>query len=226
MALTNSGSQADIVSSQVAHKTGEINNQLIAPLNADLGAEGHEVRLAFYINLPFKSGDTVLGSSSYFVHPLPKGIDTILGLPWMHNTGAAVTSNSVILCPDGAHRPMVNVTQRRFDPLQPVQNFKDLGFVNRPMTEDKSHCFAICMIMADHPQVDEFIDFEWHNPLLDIEDDDPSKLDLSEDACAQALEALILEFNNILVSQLPSDRAPPFQPVNHEIPLIDPLAHI
>jgi hypothetical protein len=77
--------------------------------------------------------------------------------------------------------------------------------------------------MAD---TDEFIDYEPHNPLLDIDDDDPLKPDISAEDCEEQLQDLFREFSDVLVDELPEDRPAPFRPVNHRIPLVDPDQHV
>lgn len=68
---------------------------------------------------------------------------------------------------------------------------------------------------------DEIIAAEPHNPLLDVVDD-PSLPDLSESEALSQLDTLLAEFSDVFVDKLPMDKLPPFRPVNHFIPLIDP----
>lgn len=225
VALVDSGSQADVISSQLAHRLGIEIHRLLAPVHADLGAEGHEVRLSLFASLSFRSGTVTLPSRSFFVSPLPPGIDAILGLPWMRDTGAAVNADSVFLSPSGPHEPVVDLTGRRFN-LQPQRNFLDLGFTQAPMSPVDQHRFAQCALIAGMTNADEFIDFEPVNPLMDNIVDDPTSPDISEAECSSTLDSLLLEFNDILVTELPADRPAPFRPVNHSIPLINPNEHI
>ncbi|GAA5986982.1 hypothetical protein JCM11641_002275 [Rhodosporidiobolus odoratus] len=100
-----------------------------------------------------------------------------------------------------------------------------LGYTNRQMTWAEVGPFVICALRAGVPPplVNEFveiIEFEQHNPLLDVDDDvldDPN--DLSESEARQALDKLLGEFADDFVDELPGP--PPFRPVNHSIPLLD-----
>jgi hypothetical protein len=67
---------------------------------------------------------------------------------------------------------------------------------------------------------DEIIEWEPHNPLLDVVDD-PSVPDLTAEEAQVELEATLKEFSNVFVDSLPMERLPPFRPVNHTIPLLD-----
>ncbi|SGY28176.1 BQ5605_C083g12990 [Microbotryum silenes-dioicae] len=58
-------------------------------------------------------------------------------------------------------------------------------------------------------------------PLLDVVDD-PALEDLSESEARTRLAALLEKYSDVFVDSLPMDRLPPYRPVNHEIPLIDP----
>jgi Aspartyl protease len=223
--LIDSGSQADVISSALAHKLGIPIQRLLAPLHADLGAEGHAVRLALFLTSSFSSGMISLPQRSFFVTPLPAGIDAILGLPWLRDTGTAASADSVFFTPDGPNEPIVDLTSQRFA-LQPDQNFVDLGFVNSPMSLEDQHRFAMCAMISGMADTDEFIDYEPHNPLLDIDDDDPLKPDISAEDCEEQLQVLLREFSDVLVDELPEDRPAPFRPVNHRIPLVDPGQHV
>lgn len=77
-------------------------------------------------------------------------------------------------------------------------------------------------MLSGSTKADEFIDFEPYNPLLDDYEDGPSKADIDEAECQGQINNLLAEFSDILVSELPPDQRPPFQPVNHLIPAIDP----
>ena len=212
IALADTGSQADVLSPALAHKIGAPIQRLLAPVRADLGADGHEVRLALFTQSAFASGATSLPSRPYFVAPLPPGIDAILGLPWFESTGAAASASSVFLRPDGPSELIVDLTAKRFID-QPTQNFRDLGFTDRAMTcmtPDEQHSFALCAMLSGSTKADEFIDFEPYSPLLDDYEDDPSKADIDEAECQRQLNDLLAEFSDILVSELPPDQRPPF----------------
>jgi hypothetical protein len=223
--LVDSGSQADVILSSLAHQLGLPIHRLLAPLHADLGAEGHAVRLALYLTVSFTSGIISLPQRSFFVAPLPEGIDAILGLPWLSDTGAAVSADSVFCTPAGPNEPIVDLTSQRFV-VQPQQNLEDLGFVNTPMSTEDQHCFALCAMISGMTDADEYIDYEPYNPLLDIHDDDPLQPDISEEECEEQLQVLLREFSDVLVDELPAHRPAPFRPVNHRIPLIDPEEHV
>lgn len=218
--LVDSGSQADILSPEIVHRAGIEVEHLVAPLIADLGAEGHQVRLAVFARADFSSGEISLSSRPFFVHRLPAGIDAILGLPWLHDTGMAVSSTSVFAVPNGPHAPVVDLKLGRFA-LQPDLNFEDLGFVRRDMSPDESHRFAVCSILAGIEDSPDYIGYEPHNPLIDVADDDPLQPDISHAEFTVACDALLAEFADTLVDELPHDRPAPFRPVNHSIPIID-----
>ncbi|SCZ99444.1 BZ3500_MvSof-1268-A1-R1_Chr7-2g09538 [Microbotryum saponariae] len=62
-------------------------------------------------------------------------------------------------------------------------------------------------------------------PLLDIVDD-PALNDMSESEARTRLAALLEKFSDVFVDSLPMDQLPPYRPVNHEIPLIDPTEKV
>jgi hypothetical protein len=217
--LVDSGAQADVLSADVALALGLELHRLIAPVHAELGVDGHTVRLAVYSHAPFRSGHINLPPRPFFVGRLPAGIDVLLGLPWMRDTSVSVSADSVFVTPAGPHVPVIDLAARRFN-NQPAPNFKDLGFVDAPMSVIDQHRFALCAIAADTPRLEEWIDLEPRNPLLDVQDD-PSTPDLTADEAEAQVAALLREFSHILVDELATDQIPPFRPVNHSIPLID-----
>jgi hypothetical protein len=217
--LVDSGAQADVLSSDIALALGLELHRLIAPVHAELGVDGHTVRLALYTRATFRSGQIDLPSRPFFVGRLPTGIDLLLGLPWMRDTGVSVSANSVFITPNGPHAPVIDLASRRFND-QPAHNLKDLGFVESPMSTDDQHRLALCAIAAETPHLDEWIDFEPRNPLLDVTDD-PSLPDLTTEEADTQVALLMQEFSHVLVDELPTDSIPPFRPVNHSIPLID-----
>lgn len=107
IALAETGSQANVLSPALAHKIGAPIQRLLAPVRANLNADGHEVCLALFTQSAFASRATSLLSRPYFVAPLPPGIDAILSLPWFKSTGAAASASSVFLQPDGPSEPIV-----------------------------------------------------------------------------------------------------------------------
>ncbi|GAA5980370.1 hypothetical protein JCM11641_001779 [Rhodosporidiobolus odoratus] len=218
-ALVDSGSQADVLSSAFAHKLGLPFRRLLAPVHADLGADGHSVRLSIYAEVTVQVGKLTIPCRSFFVAPLPSGIDAILGVPWLHSTNTAVSSTSLFFVPTGPSEEVYNPREGRFN-FQPRRNFDDLGFVNRSMTEDEEHRFAVCAMLAGVEGIDDYVDFESHNPLLDVDDDDPSLPDISAEESEHALSALKERFADVLVDSLPT-RLPPHRPVDHDIDLLD-----
>ncbi|GAA5977291.1 hypothetical protein JCM11641_000055 [Rhodosporidiobolus odoratus] len=218
-ALVDSGSQADVLSSAFAHRLGLPFRRLLAPVHADLGADGHAVRLSVYAEVPVEVGELILPRRSLFVAPLPDGIDAILGVPWMRTTNTAVSATSLFVVPVGPSEEVFNFESGRFN-VQPRRNFDDLGFVNRPMSPDEEHRFALCAVMADVEGIDDFVDFEPHNPLLDVDNNDPSVPDLSAEEAEDLLTSLKERFADVLVDALP-DRLPPHCPIDHSIDLVN-----
>jgi len=106
------------------------------------------------------------------------------------------------------------------------------------MPSDQQHLFIQCCIIAGVTHLnrappgndgvtalDEFIELELHNPLLDLTDDDPLSIDLSEAECNVLKDALVEKHKNLFVTELPRQK-PPFRPVNHTIPLINETLNI
>jgi len=221
-ALFDSGSQADLMSSALAIRLGLKLRRLIAPIHADLGAEGHEVRLAVYASTSLTVGSLSFRERSFFVSPLPAGIDLILGVPWLKDTNAAVSADKVFVVPQGPSDDVIDFDSGRFKP-QPRGNLDTLGFVNRPMTSDESHRFAVLSVRTNVPGIDDYVDYEPHNPLLDVIEDLDIE-DYTPEEARRLAEALLEEFSDVVVDELPS-RLPPFRPINHEIDLVDDFKH-
>ncbi|GAA5875076.1 hypothetical protein JCM1840_001758 [Sporobolomyces johnsonii] len=215
VALTDSGSQADVISSEFALWYGFDLRRLVAPVHADLGSDGHSVRLALYTAVPCAVGPLSSTSRSFFVAPLPPGLDAILGVPWMRDSGIGISSSKMFFVPAGPNEDIYDFNSGRFA-LQPRRNLDDLGFVQRKMTGEESTRFALCAIAAGVPGLDDYVDFEPHNPLLDNWDDDPSKPDILSEEAAELLSELRSRFADVFVKDLPN-RLPPFRPVNHSI---------
>ncbi|GAA5979967.1 hypothetical protein JCM11641_008248 [Rhodosporidiobolus odoratus] len=215
VALTDSGSQADVLSSEFALKNGLELRRLVAPVHADLGADGHSVRLAIFTAVPCSVGPGAYESRSFFVGPLPSGIDVILGVPWMRDSNVGVSASTLSFIPEGPSEDFYDFKTGQFA-LQPQKNLDDLGFVQRPMTADESTRFFFCALAAGVPGLEDFVDYEPHNPLLDEWQDDPSLPDLSKDEAAERLAKLRSDFADVFVDDLP-DCLPPFRPINHDI---------
>ena len=216
-ALFDSGSQADVMSSSFAHRLGLNFHRLIAPVHAELGADGHEVRLSIFTSSSCSAGNLSFPQRSFFVAPLPAGVDVILGVPWLKDTNSAVSVKKVFVVPQGPSEDVIDFESGRFA-IQPQRNLDDLGFVNRPMSSDESHRFALCAIAANIPGIDDYVDYEEHNPLLDVEDELEGLTDLTLEEAEERIKELLERFSDVLVDDLP-DRLPPLRPINHEIDL-------
>ncbi|GAA5879376.1 hypothetical protein JCM8547_004019, partial [Rhodosporidiobolus lusitaniae] len=196
VALTDSGSQADVISSEFALRSGFELRRLVAPVHAELGADGHSVRLALYTAVPCSVGPIAHETRSFFVAPLPAGIDAILGVPWMRDSGVALSSSSLFFVPSGPSEEVYDFETGRFA-LQPRQNLDDLGFVRRDMDAGEQNAFVLCALAAGVPGLEDFVDYEPPNPLLDDWEDDPSKPDISAEEAADELEKLKSEFDDV-----------------------------
>ncbi|GAA6003362.1 hypothetical protein JCM5350_002836, partial [Sporobolomyces pararoseus] len=119
-------SQADLMSSELAIRLDLPVKRLIAPIHADLGAEGHEVRLSLYASTSLTVGALSFRARSFFVSPLPAGIDVILGVPWLKDTNSAISADKVFVVPSGPSEEIINLETGRFNP-QPRRNLEDLG---------------------------------------------------------------------------------------------------
>ncbi|GAA5913702.1 hypothetical protein JCM5296_000007 [Sporobolomyces johnsonii] len=155
-------------------------------------------------------------------------MDTILGVPWLRDTGIAVSTSRLFFAPDGPSEEVYNFNEGWFTE-QPARNLIDLGFTDRPMTSDDLHLFIICAISAGVPgslvaDVIDRVELKPHNPLLDVDDDDPALTDLTDAEARSQLGDLLKRFDDILVDELPGPL--PFRPVNHPIPLKDIEAKI
>lgn len=215
VALTDSGSQADVISSEFALRNGFELRRLLAPVHADLGADGHSVRLALYTAVPCSVGPVEYATRSFFVAPLPAGIDAILGVPWLRDSKVGISSSKMFFVPDGPNEDFYDFETGRFA-LQPQRNLDDLGFVQRPMSVGEQNAFFLCALAAGVPGLEDVVEYEPHNPLLDEWEDDPSKPDLSEEEAAEQLSELRSRFSDVFVKDLP-DCLPPFRPINHDI---------
>ncbi|GAA5984562.1 hypothetical protein JCM11641_006550 [Rhodosporidiobolus odoratus] len=218
-ALVDSGSQADVLSTTFAHRLGIPLRRLVAPLHADLGADGHSVRLGLYGEVEVRVGTLPLEKRSFFISPLPPGVDVILGVPWLGVSGVAVSAHKVFVVPSGPSEDVIDFDHGRFT-IQPQANFDSLGFTQCAMTAEEEHRFAICAITAGVEGLEDFVDFEPHNPLLDEDDDDPSLPDISAEEAESAVQSLLEKYADVLVSELPNP-LPPHRPEDHSIDLLD-----
>ncbi|GAA5969842.1 hypothetical protein JCM11641_008057 [Rhodosporidiobolus odoratus] len=213
--LIDSGSQADIVSSEFALRHGFELRRLVAAVHADLGSDGHSVRLALFTAIPCTVGAVEQASRSFFVAPLPPGIDTILGVPWLRDSGTAVSASRLFFVPEGPNEEVYDFETGRFS-LQPERNFENLGFEKRPMTAGEQTDFFLCALAAGVPGLEDYVNLEPRNPLLDDWEDDPTQPDLSEAEAQTRLAELTARYDDVFVDDLPNC-LPPFRPINHDI---------
>ncbi|GAA5990933.1 hypothetical protein JCM11641_003506 [Rhodosporidiobolus odoratus] len=219
--LVDSGAQADVLSPQLVHRLGLQVRRLLAPVHADLAADGQQVRLSLFTTATVSVGKVFGEERSFLVCPLPGGVDAILGVPWMRDTGTAVSSSKLFVAPSGPSADVYNFDRGKFCE-QPARNLEDLGYTDRIMDSDELSSFVICALSAgvDSQLVGsaaESIDLEPNTPLLDVDDDDPDGDDLSEEEARQELTSLLSKFDDIIVDELPGP--PPFRPINHGIQL-------
>ncbi|GAA5918274.1 hypothetical protein JCM5296_006269 [Sporobolomyces johnsonii] len=141
----------------------------------------------------------------------------------MKDTGMAVSSSALFVAPDGPSDLVYDFEAGRFT-AQPDRNLRELGFTDCRMDNEEFSHFVVCAIRAGVPRDEvagavDSVGLEPHNPMLDIEDDDPAGVDLSEDEAKTALDELLDRFSDVFVDELPGP--PPFRPVNHEIRLVN-----
>ncbi|GAA5988231.1 hypothetical protein JCM11641_002094 [Rhodosporidiobolus odoratus] len=219
ISLVDSGAQADVLSPLLAHQLGLPVRRLVAPVHADLAAEGQQVRLSLFAVVDIMVGGLEVKGRSCFVCPLPPGTDAILGVPWLRDTGTAVSASKLFVAPTGPSRDVYDFEKGVFVD-QPARNLLDLGYTDRAMGDNELSSFILCALSAGvEPslvaQTVESIELEPHNPLLDDEDDDPKVVEISEEEAKVQLAALLKRFDDIFVDELPGP--PPFRPINHEI---------
>ncbi|GAA5883412.1 hypothetical protein JCM1840_000196 [Sporobolomyces johnsonii] len=152
----------------------------------------------------------------------------ILGVPWLRDTGVAVSASRLFFALTGPSEEVYNFDEGRFAD-QPARNLADLGFTDDPMSEKDLRSFLLCAVSAgvSRALVDDVVDrvdLEPHNPLLDVDDDDPSSADLSDEEARAELADLLKRFEDVFVDELPGP--PPLRPINHPIPLKDVEAKI
>ncbi|GEM08046.1 hypothetical protein Rt10032_c04g2063 [Rhodotorula toruloides] len=127
-ALIDSGSQADVPSPLLVAGLQLDVRRLDAPIHASLAYEGE-------------------GGHSFFVCPLPFGIDAILGVPLLRDLKSSVSTSSLAFIPSSS-APSSNVydfTTGSFA-SQTRQNLFDIGFVDRKMTRDELDSFIVCAV--------------------------------------------------------------------------------
>ncbi|GAA5824651.1 hypothetical protein JCM3770_003671 [Rhodotorula araucariae] len=180
------------------------------------------------VNDPESGDDKVATLSSRIKAEKPKAwcgeFDEIKREMWIRPpclTGVA-TAASLFLVPNGPSEEVYDFEQGQFAE-QPDRNLRDLGFTDRTMDAHELERFMVCALRAgpSHEVISavETISLEPHNPLLDIEDDDPGGVDLSDEEAQAALKELLDQYANVFVDELPGP--PPFRPRNHEIRLLD-----
>ncbi|GAA5998384.1 hypothetical protein JCM11641_000836, partial [Rhodosporidiobolus odoratus] len=213
----------DILSPELVSRLGLDVRRLVAPVHADLAADGNQVRLSLFVTTSVAVSKIRHAKQWFFVLPLPSGIDAILGVPWLKDSGVAVSATSLFVAPTGPWEEIYDFVQGQFVE-QPVANFEALGYTRRNMTDLELDSFVLCAIQAGVEantvkEVIKRIEFEPHNPLLDVPDDDDPANDLSVDEAQAALDAMLTEFDDVFVDSLPGP--PPLRPVNHKIHLKD-----
>lgn len=229
-ALIDSGSQADVLSPSLAHRLGLTVRKLARPLQADLAADGQQVSLSLCTTIDtLRVGSSSLAERSVFICPLPSGIDLILGVPWFRDSGLAVSARSLFVAPEGPAQLVFDFESQGFVAALSTADLRDYGFVDRPMLDVEFTSFLSCALIAgvsieEVTAAAESVGLEPHNPLLDIDEDDPLAPDLDEGEAARELSRLTSEFSDVLVDELPGP--PPFRPINHSITLVDPKIKI
>ncbi|SCZ87236.1 BZ3500_MvSof-1268-A1-R1_C154g00800 [Microbotryum saponariae] len=204
--LVDSGSEVDLVDQDVVRTDPSFTtSRLTAPLHLRLGTRDKSDRCAVFANALFTSGSLDLGLRAFFICRVT-AYDAILGLPFLKDTGMLVGWGVFTVARPGPSQPVAKGTHEwdRAVTVAPICSGSAIGY--------------------DHPGLlpdDEIIGLEPHNPLLDVVDD-PALEDLSESEARTRLAALLEKYSDVFVDSLPMDRLPPYRPVNHEIPLIDP----
>ncbi|GAA5992931.1 hypothetical protein JCM11641_002021 [Rhodosporidiobolus odoratus] len=82
-------------------------------------------------------------------------------------------------------------------------------------TPDESTRFFFCALAAGVEGLEDYVDYEPHNPLLDEWEDDLSVPDYSREDAEERLAALRSDFSYVFVDDLPNC-LPPFRPINHD----------
>ncbi|SDA02212.1 BZ3500_MvSof-1268-A1-R1_Chr7-3g09563 [Microbotryum saponariae] len=208
--LIDSGSEVDLVDQEVVRVDPSFATaRLTAPLHLRLGTQDKSDRCAVFATAPFSSGALDLGLRPFFVCRVT-AYDAILGLPFLKDTGMLVGWGVFTVARTGPSQPVAQDTHEwdRAVTVAPILSSSAIG--------------------CNHPGLlpdDEIIGLEPHNPLLDVVDD-PALDDFSESEAQTRLAALLKKFSDVFVDSLPMDQLPPYQPVNHEIPLIDPTEKV
>ncbi|SDA03484.1 BZ3500_MvSof-1268-A1-R1_C045g00135 [Microbotryum saponariae] len=208
--LIDSGSEVDLVDQEVVRVDPSFATaRLTAPLHLRLGTQDKSDRCAVFATAPFSSGALDLGLRPFFICRV-MAYDAILGLPFLKDTGMLVGWGAFTVARTGPSQPVAQDTHEwdRAVTVAPILSGSAIG--------------------CNHPGLlpdDEIIGLEPHNPLLDVVDD-PTLDDMSESKARTRLAALLEKFSDVFVDSLPMDQLPPYQPVNHEIPLIDPTEKV
>ncbi|SDA08332.1 BZ3501_MvSof-1269-A2-R1_Chr8-1g09769 [Microbotryum saponariae] len=208
--LIDSGSEVDLVDQEVVRVDPSFATaRLTAPLHLRLGTQDKSDRCAVFATAPFSSGALDLGLRPFFVCRVT-AYDAILGLPFLKDTGMLVGWGVFTVARTGPSQPVAQDTHEwdRAVTVAPILSSSAIG--------------------CNHPGLlpdDEIIGLEPHNPLLDVVDD-PALDDFSESEARTRLAALLEKFSDVFVDSLPMDQLPPYRPVNHEIPLIDPTEKV
>ncbi|SCZ94522.1 BZ3500_MvSof-1268-A1-R1_Chr12-2g03958 [Microbotryum saponariae] len=208
--LIDSGSEVDLVDQEVVRVDPSFATaRLTAPLHLRLGTQDKSDRCAVFATAPFSSGALDLGLRPFFVCRVT-AYDAILGLPFLKDTGMLVGWGVFTVARTGPSQPVAQDTHEwdRAVTVAPILSGSAIG--------------------CNHPGLlpdDEIIGLEPHNPLLDVVDD-PALDDFSESEARTRLAALLEKFSDVFVDSLPMDQLPPYRPVNHEIPLIDPTEKV
>ncbi|GAA5843673.1 hypothetical protein JCM11251_006403 [Rhodosporidiobolus azoricus] len=202
--------------------------RLTAPVHANLATNGQQACLSVFASTSVKVGDIDAPERLFFISPLPAGVDAILGVPWLKDTGTAVSATLLYVVPSGPSDEVYNFAEGRFVE-QPDKNLEDLGFVSRKMDDLEAATFVLCALKAGVPEdvvlsMVEQIELEPHNPLVDVPDDEDPAADISLEEARTRLSSLLARYAHVFVDELPGP--PPFRPINHEIPLKDPSQKI
>lgn len=118
-ALLGTGAQADVISPHLVHRLDLHVRRLDAPVHAALASGNKGVCLALFVVSDLQVNGRVFPNRSFFVPPLPDVINAILGMPFMKESGYAVSAISLLVAPEGP--PSRCTTARRGRPaLNPM----------------------------------------------------------------------------------------------------------
>ncbi|GAA5857698.1 hypothetical protein JCM9279_006409 [Rhodotorula babjevae] len=214
----------DVISPKLVHRLGLDVCRLDSLIHAQLASDNQGVRLSVFAYSTLRVERVKLPKRSFFVAPLPPGIDAILGLPFLRDSKTAVSPNALFFVADRhSASPVYDFTVGAFA-VQDDANLLDLGFTRKQMTLGDLDSFIVCALTAgvDPHEVRGLVDrigIEPHNPLLDDEEDDPALGNWTSDKARSHLDELLEQYADVFVDELPG--LPPFCPVNHAIELLD-----